>query len=89
MSNQSMVPVKTSFHQDKESKKLERQRKRRLEEIEEHIDSLETLLSRNEQLLCDPDVYQDHQKVVELNAQSELAKKEIEALMDEWAELAE
>jgi ATP-binding cassette, subfamily F, member 3 len=83
------IPVKNSFHQDKETKKLERQRKRRIEEIEERIESLEEIISVNEQLLCDPDVYQDHQKVLELNLKTDSAKTEIESLMEEWAELAE
>lgn len=82
-------PAKNSYQQDKEAKKLERQRKRRLEEIEEKIEVLEALIASNEELLCDPEVYQNHEKVSEINAKSEAAKAELEALMEEWAELAE
>ncbi|NMD72849.1 ABC-F family ATP-binding cassette domain-containing protein [Bacillus sp. DNRA2] len=81
--------AKNSYQQDKEAKKLERQRKRRLEEIEEKIEVLEALIASNEELLCDPEVYQNHEKVSEINAKSEAAKAELEALMEEWAELAE
>lgn len=86
---QAEAPVKNAFQQDKEAKKLERQRKRRIEEIEVRIESLEAIISKNEQLLCEPDVYQDHQKVSELNQQNEDAASELEALMEEWAKLAE
>ncbi|WP_147536243.1 ABC-F family ATP-binding cassette domain-containing protein [Bacillus marasmi] len=83
------TPAKSNYQQDKEAKKLERQRKRRLEEIEARIEVLEALISSNEELLCDPEVYQNHEKVSEINSQSEAAKAELEELMDEWAELAE
>jgi ATP-binding cassette, subfamily F, member 3 len=82
-------PVKTSYQQDKEAKRLERQRKRRIEEIEASIETLETDVSHFEELLCDPEIFQNHQKVVELNEKLESAKQQIEALMEEWAEIAE
>jgi ATP-binding cassette subfamily F protein 3 len=80
---------KNSYQQDKEAKKLERQRKRRLEEIEERIELLEKKISENEELLCNPEIYQNHEKVMELNGENEQARSEIEKLMEEWAELAE
>lgn len=80
---------KTSYHQDKETKKLERQRKRRIEEIESSIEELELAASEYEEQLCDPTIFQDHEKVSELNTNLEKVKQEIEKLMDEWTELAE
>jgi ATP-binding cassette, subfamily F, member 3 len=80
---------KNTYHQDKEAKKLERQRKRRIEEIEALIESLEEQIAQNDQLLCEPEIYQDHKKVMEINLQNEKAKSELEALLEEWAELAE
>ncbi|PLR81865.1 multidrug ABC transporter ATP-binding protein [Bacillus canaveralius] len=80
---------KNAFRQDKEAKKLERQRMRRIEEIEETIEKLEEKISENEQLLCEPNIYQDHEKVLEINGENNLAKIQLEALMEEWAELAE
>ncbi|WP_053361402.1 ABC-F family ATP-binding cassette domain-containing protein [Bacillus sp. FJAT-27251] len=86
----SPVPsVKTSYQQDKEAKKLERQRKRRIEEIEASIETLEADVSHFEELLCDPEIFQDHQKVAELNEKLESSKQQIEALVEEWAEIAE
>lgn len=88
-STQESPLVKNSYQQDKESKKLERQRKRRIEEIEERLENLEAQIAANEQKLCEPEVYQDHEKVLELNNQNEAVKLEIDELMEEWAELAD
>ncbi len=80
---------KTRYQQDKEINKLQRQRKPRIEEIESTIEDLELKASEYEELLCDPEIFQDHEKVSELNEKLEKAKQEIEQLMDEWTELAE
>ncbi|WML29256.1 ABC-F family ATP-binding cassette domain-containing protein [Neobacillus sp. OS1-32] len=80
---------KVSYQQDKESKKLERQRKRKLEEIEQRIEELEAQIQEYEQLLCDPKIFQDHQKVMEITQSNEKTKAQLDQLMDEWAELAE
>jgi ATP-binding cassette, subfamily F, member 3 len=79
---------KNSFQQDKESKKQERQRKRKLEEIEQRIEVLEEQIQEFEQQLCEPDIFQNHEKVLEINIKNEKAKAELEQLMEEWAELA-
>ncbi|WP_423800412.1 ABC-F family ATP-binding cassette domain-containing protein [Neobacillus sp. SAB-20_R2A] len=80
---------KNSYQQDKETKKLERQRKRKLEEIEERISELEEEIQNYDQQLCEPEVFQDHEKVLEINLKNEKAKAELDELMEEWAELAE
>ncbi|MBD8070698.1 ABC-F family ATP-binding cassette domain-containing protein [Bacillus sp. PS06] len=80
---------KSSYAHDKEAKKLERQRKRRIEEIELEISSIEEKLEENEQLLCDPDIYQDHQKVQEINTENQNYSSRLEALMEEWEQLHE
>lgn len=83
------VSDKSSYQQDKDSKKLERQRKRKLEEIELRIEELEEQIQEYEQQLCAPEIFQDHEKVMEINLQNEKAKAELEQLMENWAELAE
>ncbi|MGP7819579.1 ABC-F family ATP-binding cassette domain-containing protein [Niallia sp. 01092] len=80
---------KNSYQLDKEAKKLERQRVRRIEEIEKQIEELEQKVSTNEQLLCEPDIFQDHEKVYELNKETETFKNQIDNLMDEWTELSD
>ncbi|MEN8697927.1 ABC-F family ATP-binding cassette domain-containing protein [Bacillus infantis] len=86
------APVKTdkqSYMQDKETKKLERQKMRRLEEIEAQIEQLESSIENYEQQLCEPEIYQDHEKVLAITKDNSQAKEELELLMEEWAELAE
>lgn len=80
---------KNNYQLDKEAKKLERQRTRRMEEIEEQIEALETVIDANDQLLCDPNVYQDHEKVMEITNETDEAKAKLEELMEEWTLLAE
>ncbi|CAM4116037.1 ABC-F family ATP-binding cassette domain-containing protein [Mesobacillus thioparans] len=79
---------KTSYQQDKEAKKLERQRKRRMEEVEALIDKLEAEVAEYEELLCDPEVFQNHEKAGEINSKIESAKEKLDELMEEWTELA-
>lgn len=86
---QSSPSEKTSYQQDKEAKKLERQRQRRIEQIENQIAELEQAVEENEQLLCDPAVFQDHVKSLEINEENEKHKQELEQLMEEWTTLSE
>ncbi|HWJ76663.1 MAG TPA: ABC-F family ATP-binding cassette domain-containing protein [Niallia sp.] len=80
---------KTSYQLDKEAKKLERQRLRRIEEIEKTIEEFEEKVESLETALCDPEVFQDHEKVLELNKELENSKQQIDILMDEWTELSD
>ncbi|MDG5473109.1 ABC-F family ATP-binding cassette domain-containing protein [Jeotgalibacillus sp. ET6] len=89
--NPSLSPQKdkNSFQMDKEQKKKERQKRRRLEEIEIQITELESQIEENENILCDPDIFQDHEKVMECNEAIEQAKAVMDGLMEEWASLEE
>lgn len=79
----------SSYHLQKEAKRLERQRQRRLEEIENMITGLEEKIEKNEQLLCDPEIFNDHEKVNELHQENEQTKAELDLLLEEWTELAD
>ncbi|MDF2035594.1 ABC-F family ATP-binding cassette domain-containing protein [Cytobacillus oceanisediminis] len=87
--SQPVKQDKNNYQQDKEAKKLERQRKRRMEEIEEQIEALEKVIDMNDQLLCDPNVYQDHEKVMGITNETDQAKSKLEELMEEWTLLAD
>ena len=76
---------KSSYHNDKETKKRQRQIKRRIEEIEIQMEELEDTISRQNELLCDPGVYQNHEKVIEINTIIENANIKLESLMEEWS----
>ncbi len=83
----SDLDAKTRYKQEKELKKLERQKKRRVEEIETLIESLEMEIAEKEQQFLHPEIYSDHTKVAELNKEIEKAKAKIETLLEEWSEL--
>ncbi|SDJ78121.1 ABC-F family ATP-binding cassette domain-containing protein [Salimicrobium halophilum] len=78
---------KRSFEMDKAAKREERRRLRRIEEIETRIEELEQQIEKNDELLCEPDVYQDAEKSLELTEDNEKASNEMESLMEEWEEL--
>ncbi|WP_077620349.1 ABC-F family ATP-binding cassette domain-containing protein [Bacillus sinesaloumensis] len=84
-----VIQEKSSYEQDKEIKKKERQRKRRIEEIELEISTLEAKIEENDQLLCDPEVYQNHEEVQRINEENETNSEKLEALMEEWETLHE
>ncbi|MFS8606319.1 ABC-F family ATP-binding cassette domain-containing protein [Priestia megaterium] len=78
---------KQSYKQDKEQKKLMRQRTRRIEEIETEVNKLEAAQAANEELLCDPEIYQNHEDVSRLNGENEKISSQLSTLMEEWEEL--
>ena len=80
---------KSSYQQDKEAKKLERQRLRRIEKIEEEIEILEQSIDKNDQLLCEPEIFQDHEKSLKILQENEQMKLDVEKLMEEWTLLAD
>ncbi|MBQ4870595.1 ABC-F type ribosomal protection protein [Priestia megaterium] len=78
---------KQSYKQDKEQKKLMRQRTRRIEEIETEVNKLEAEQAENEELLCVPEIYQNHEEVSRLNGENEKISSQLSTLMEEWEEL--
>ncbi|MFH0070480.1 ATP-binding cassette domain-containing protein [Peribacillus sp. NPDC056705] len=80
---------KTNYKIDKEAKKAERQRKRRIEEIEAAMELLEIEINEYNDLLCDPGVFQDHEKVMEVQTKLDHAQESLDQLLEEWTELEE
>ncbi|MYL51486.1 ATP-binding cassette domain-containing protein [Halobacillus litoralis] len=84
---QQEVQQKNSFEEDKAAKREERKKNRRIAEIEEEIEQLEARLEENEELLCDPDIYQDHERSLEITEDNTQLQTQLEALMEEWETL--
>ncbi|MFB4210289.1 ATP-binding cassette domain-containing protein [Shouchella sp. JSM 1781072] len=78
---------KTNYQQDKELKRLERQKERRLLAIEEQIESLELENQELETQMLEPDVYSDHVKAKEIQDQLASNGQKMDALMEEWESL--
>ncbi|WNB91857.1 ATP-binding cassette domain-containing protein [Bacillus sp. NEB1478] len=72
---------------DKEAKKQDRKRQRRIEEIEELLESLENKITFAEGELCKPEVFQDYEKTQDFQSQLDQLNTDMESLMEEWEEL--
>ena len=84
------APVSSSTSQiDKEAKKLERQLLRQLEETELEMETLETQLAEVEEQFSDPEVFQDHERLVPLQKQLDTLKELQEEKMAVWLDLQE
>ncbi len=88
VSNSIIIKQSTSTI-DKEAKKRERQITRRLEELEIESQKIDEQLNTVEERLCDPTIFQDHEKLLTLQKEQEVLKEEQEVLMTEWVELEE
>ncbi|KAB7704482.1 ATP-binding cassette domain-containing protein [Bacillus aerolatus] len=84
---ETAAPDSSAYYNDKEQKKKERQKRRRIEEIEEKIENLELEIEEAEDLLCQPEVFQDHEKSLELQERIEACQSEVEQLIQEWENL--
>lgn len=78
---------KQDYKREKELKKKARQRQRKIDELEKMIEQAEMNIAEWEEELCDPEVYQDHEKSMKLNENIEEAKQKIETYMEQWEEL--
>ncbi len=78
---------KTSFQIDKEAKKVERQKRRRIAELEDQMEVLETNIQELEELLCLPEIFQDHEKVQDIQIKLEDNKHKLDSMLEEWTEL--
>ncbi|WP_455660814.1 ABC-F family ATP-binding cassette domain-containing protein [Pradoshia sp.] len=81
--NQQTVE-KSSYQEDKELKKQNRKRQRRIEELESSIETLEETISGYNEQLCDPEIYQNHEKTLKIQEQLTTAETALEELMEEW-----
>ncbi|MCR6109441.1 ABC-F family ATP-binding cassette domain-containing protein [Bacillus sp. A301a_S52] len=86
-SNASDKTAKADYAKSKEQQKVARQRQRRIEKVEQAIEEHELTISELEETLCDPAIFQDHEKVADLHQQLETGKRSLEELMEEWETL--
>ena len=53
------------------------------------MEQLEAEISEYNDLLCDPAIFQDHEKVTEIQTKLDKAKEILDEYLEEWAELEE
>lgn len=80
---------KNSFKAEKQRQSEKRKTQRRIAELEELIDTQELEIEKIEKEMTEPEVYQDHEKALELTNQAAEVKQHIEQLMEEWTALQE
>lgn len=76
------------YEADKQQKREERGRQRKIEQLERTIAALEKETAALEKSLLDPAVYNDYVEVQRVNAELESKKSQLEPLYAEWEELS-
>ncbi|MBO8171655.1 MAG: ABC-F family ATP-binding cassette domain-containing protein [Bacillaceae bacterium] len=77
------------YLREKEARKKERKRLRRLEELEKQMAELEAAITQKEEALCDPEIYQDHEKAWEIQTELDRIRETWESCFHEWEQLQE
>ncbi|HAO5740265.1 TPA: ATP-binding cassette domain-containing protein [Listeria monocytogenes] len=80
---------KLNYQEEKEQQKLLRQRKRKLEEVEKSMEATDEKIAELEHQLTNPEVFQDHEKALEITQELDAVKVTGEKLMEEWETLSE
>ncbi|MFD1038633.1 ribosomal protection-like ABC-F family protein [Virgibacillus byunsanensis] len=80
---------KLNFKEEKALRSEQRKIERRIAELEGLIENLESELAALEQKMTEPEIYQDHEKALELTKKTSDIKQKIEQYMEEWAALQE
>ncbi|MBP1971666.1 ATP-binding cassette subfamily F protein 3 [Virgibacillus natechei] len=86
---QKNEPKKRSHKEEKQLQSERRKQQRRITELEETIEKREGEIAELEEKMTQPEIYQDHEKALELTTKTNELKQDIEHLMEEWATLQE
>lgn len=81
--------IKLERKKEKEILIQERNKRKKILELEKEIAELETNLEQIDNDLCKPDIYQVHEKVVELTRSRENIENRLNLLYDNWINLTE
>ncbi|AUJ25139.1 MULTISPECIES: ABC-F family ATP-binding cassette domain-containing protein [Virgibacillus] len=80
---------KRHFERDKQLQREQRKKKRRIEELETEIEQLENDIEQLESQMELPEIFQDHEKALELSEEVNRRKQKVNLFMEEWADLLE
>ncbi len=83
----TVAQEKLNYLEEKERKKLERQRTRKIEELEQNIVVFEEEIATLEDQLCLPEIYADYEKASEITTKKQTLQEQLDACMAEWEEL--
>ncbi|MCK9857019.1 ABC-F family ATP-binding cassette domain-containing protein [Paenibacillus sp. ATY16] len=88
-SNQPIAEAPTSYEMDKQAKREERSRLRKLEQLEQEIASLEEQIAEYEVQLTDPAIFNDYMAIQEIQAKIEGKRTSLNAAYEQWEQLSE
>ncbi|MCQ6562683.1 ABC-F family ATP-binding cassette domain-containing protein [Paenibacillus mendelii] len=77
----------STYEADKQAKRDERNRQRKLEQLEQDISQLEGEIATLEEQLTDPDVYNDYVRIQSIQAEIDTLKKELQSSYSTWEEM--
>lgn len=81
--------LKYERKKEKEALQLERIKKKQITALEREITVCENGIKDIDNLLCEPEIYDNHEKIVELTLEREIIEKKLNSLYDEWIVLTE
>lgn len=79
----------TEYELEKQAKREERMRQRRIGQLEQQIMTLEERIAENERKMADPAISRDYEKLHELQQEIDRDKAELDTCYEEWGQLAE
>lgn len=75
------------FEAEREDKKKERRRQKRIDELQKEIEASETKTRMLEEDLCKPEVFQDPERIRKVNEELSTLRQKLEAAYSEWETL--
>jgi ATPase components of ABC transporters with duplicated ATPase domains len=88
-SSQPVAETPTSYEMDKQAKREERSRLRKLEQLEQDIASLEEQIAELEVQLTDPAIFNDYMAIQEIQAKIDAKRQSLNTAYEQWEELSE
>ena len=81
--------IKLERKKEREKQKLYRKKKNKIENLENLIEKNEIKIENLDKLLCDPKIYENPEKALELSQEREEIQLKLDKLYDEWIILTE
>lgn len=79
----------SDYELEKQSRREQRIKQRRLEQLEQQIALLEERIAANERKMADPDISRDYEKLHELQQTIDRDQAELDECYEEWGQLAD
>lgn len=81
--------LKEEKRREKEKLKEQKQRRKEIEKLEDKISEIENDIEEIDLLLCQKDIYEDTDKVLQLGEKRQFLQEELDKIYDKWISLTE